>query len=130
MEETDVQIVHPPKTRLPGIFYILIGIGISLLAFLFAWPKYTAKIRKEAYIFGYNEGKVNGLTLGEASGFDRAMVEYKAVADSIAELDSLAEVKAEEELAKKMQRRTKKPANYRVIQTDTGYVVGDPIPDE
>lgn len=128
MKET--MIIRPSKRRLPGIIYFLFGAAAITILFFFASPKYTAKIRKDAYAFGYNDGKASGLTLGEASGFDRAMVEHKIITDSLAEQDSLAEIKAEEELAKRSRRQTKQSANYRVIQTETGYVVGDPIPDE
>ncbi len=128
MEET--MIIRPSRRRLPGIIYFLSGAAVITILFLFVSPKYTAKIQKEAYEFGYKEGKASGLTLGEASGFDRAMVERKIIADSIAEQDSIAEAKAEEDLAKRSRRQTKQSANYRVIQTETGDVVGDPIPNE
>ena len=128
MEET--MIIRPSKRRLPGIIYFLSGAAVITILLLFASPKYTAKMRKEAYTFGYNDGKASGLTLGEASGFDRAMVEHKAITDSIAEQDSIAEVRAEEDLAKRARHQTRQSANYRVIQTETGYVVGEPIPDE
>jgi flagellar biosynthesis/type III secretory pathway protein FliH len=61
---------------------MLLGVALMVALFMAVVPKNMDQARQEGYDHGFKEGKASGMTLGIASGYDKAVVEQRAREDS------------------------------------------------